>query len=93
MKEFEKEIVTKQTVTVYEITKEELEKIKEEERYEGRQDVIEYIKFCAKYFTFNLNLPGIGKFVGCLGNFIHGRSNTIDNIYNYSFYDFIKEKR
>lgn len=44
MKEFEREVISKQIV--YEITKEELEAIKRDAREKGRVDVAEYIGFC-----------------------------------------------
>lgn len=93
MKEFEKEIVTKQTVTVYEITKEELEKIKEEERFKGRLDIIEYIRFSIKNFYLELNIAGTTEACCNIIDFINEKTNTIKNVYGYSFQDFLKKER
>lgn len=91
MKEFEKEVVTKKIV--YEITKEELDEIKKTERYKGRQDVIEYLSFTIKKYALVFNLSGQLNWLKEAIDFLYGRTNSIDNIYGYSFKDFIKEER
>ena len=91
MKEFEKEITTKHVV--YEITKEELDKIKREERYKGRMDIIEYIRFSIKNFYLELNYKGTIEACCNVLDFINDETNTIKNVYGYSFQDFIKKER
>ena len=91
MKEIKKEITTEQTV--YEITKEELESIKREERTNGRYDVIGYIGFSMKNYRYEINLAGIGKFIDELVDFLSDRTMTIQNIYGYSFRDYINKYR
>lgn len=91
MKEFEKEITTKQIV--YEITKEELDEIKRVERNNGRYDVIEYLSFTINKYALAFNLYGQLNWLREAINFLYGRTNSIDNIYGYSFKDFIRERR
>lgn len=91
MKEIKREVTTEQVV--YEITKEELEKIKIEERNKGRYDIIAYIGFSLKNFQYKLNFGGASEFISDLADFISDRSNTIRNSYKYSFWDFIKQYR
>lgn len=91
MKEFEKEIVAKHTV--YEITKEELDEIKRTERHKGRQDVIEYLSFTIKKYTLVFNLSGQLNWIKEAIDFLYGRTNSIGNMYRYSFKDFVKEER
>lgn len=91
MKEFEKEIITKQIV--YEITKEELDKIKREERNNGRYDVIEYLSFTINKYALVFNLSGQLNWLKEAIDFLYGRTNIINNKYGYSFKDFVKEER
>lgn len=88
MKEFKKNIVTEHVV--YEITKEELEKIKEEERRKGRQDVIEYLNLTIQKYVRVFNLSGQLNWLREAIDFLYGRTNSIDNLHGYSFQDFIK---
>ena len=88
MKEFKKNIVTEHVV--YEITKEELEKIKEEERRKGRQDVIEYLNLTIQEYVRVFNLSGQLNWLRETIDFLYGRTNSINNLYGYSFQDFIK---
>ena len=88
MKEIKKEIVKEQII--YEITKEELDKIKKDERNKGRDEMISYVGFCLSNFSYELNLYGISEFISQLCTFIKGKSIGIDNAYEYSFYDYLK---
>ena len=88
MKEFIRK--TENTEIVYEITKEELEMTKKLEREKGRQDVIGYLAFSLKNYRYELNLKGLNNLVHNLVDFLSGKTNTIENLYGYSFYDYIK---
>ena len=91
MKEIRKEITQEQIV--YEITKEELNKIKREARNEGRQDVLEYIRFAIRRYRLKMNFGGITEFFSELVDFVCQESHTIRNTANYSFWDYINNFR
>ena len=91
MKEIKREVTKKQIV--YEITKEELNKIKQEARNEGRQDVLEYIRFAIKRYRLKMNFRGITEFFYELVDFVCQESHTIRNTANYSFWDYINNFR
>ena len=91
MKEIKREVTTEQVV--YEITKEELDSIKREERNKGRDDVLGYIGFSIKNYRYEITIAGIKNFVKELVDFLSDRTNTIQNIYGYSFWDYIKKYR
>lgn len=91
MKEIKKEVTTEQVI--YEISKEELESIKREERNKGRYDILGYIGFALKNYHCKLNLYGLSELVGDLVNFMSDKTNTIQNVYGYSFWDYMKKYR
>lgn len=90
MTEIKREVVKEQII--YEITKEELEQLKRDERTKGRQEVCDYIDFCLRNFRYEINVGGLCKFIPQLCDFIRGSSAGIENTYNYSFSDYIKSK-
>lgn len=91
MKEIKKEVTTEQIV--YEISKEELEFIKREERAKGRYDIIEYLCFTMKYYLYEINIAGATNFIKELCDFLLDKTNTIQNTYRYSFGDYLKKYR
>lgn len=91
MKEIKKEITTEQVV--YEISKEELESIKREERNKGRYDIIYYIAFALKNYLYEINIAGMRNIIDDLIDFVLDRTNTISNTYGYSFRDYVKKYR
>lgn len=91
MVEIVKEVTQKQVV--YEITKEELEAIKREERNKGRNDIAEYIGFSIRNFYLKWNVGGALEFITCLVDFINKDTSMIENTYDYSFEDFVNEYR
>lgn len=88
MTEIKREVVKEQII--YEITKEELDKIKKDERNKGRAEMISYIGFCLSNFPYKLNLGGVSEFISQLCDFIKGTTIGIENTYNYSFSDYIR---
>lgn len=91
MKEFEKEITQKQVM--YEISKEELESIRREERNKGRDDILGYIGFSMKNYRYETTIAGIVNLVREVVDFVSNRTNTIQNVYGYSFSDYINKYR
>lgn len=91
MKEIKKDGDQKQTV--YEVTKEDLDKIHREARNEGRQDVIEYIRFAIRRYHLKMNFGGVIEFFSELIDFVSQKSHTIKNTSNYSFWDYINNFR
>lgn len=91
MKEIKKEIITEQVI--YEISKEELESIKRDERNNGRYDIIGYIGFALKNYRYELNLGGLSELVSDLCDFVTDKTNTIQNTYGYSFFEWLKRYR
>lgn len=89
MKEITKTEVKESITTIYEITKEELEQIKCEERRKGRNEIIDYLAFALKNYHYKLNLAGIKNLMEDITDFLSRRSNTIRNTYGYSFKDYI----
>ena len=87
MKEIKREITKEQVV--YEITKEELEAIKIEERNKGRVDVLDYFIFSIKNYKYKINLKGMQNLIENIVDFLNNKTNTIENIYGYSFHDYI----
>jgi hypothetical protein len=90
MTEIKREVVKEQII--YEITKEELEQLKRDERIKGRHEVCDYIDFCLRNFRFELNVGGLCRLIPQLCDFIRGTSVGIENTYNYSFKDYIQLK-
>ena len=88
MTEIKREVVKEQII--YEITKEELEQLKRDERNKGRDEMISYIGFCLSNFSYDLNLYGTSEFISQLCDFIKGTTIGIENTYNYSFRDYIR---
>ena len=91
MKEIKKEITTEQIV--YEVTKEELEKIKRDERNKGIYDIIGYLRFSIKNYRYKLNLGGMQSLLGNIIDFISDNTNNIENTYGYSFNEYIRKYR
>lgn len=88
MKEIKKEITTEQVV--YEISKEELERIKREERNKGRDDMAGYLCFAIKNYYLEFNLAGICEIFADLSAFFNKDTVTIKNVYGYSFRDYVE---
>lgn len=88
MIEIKREVVKEQII--YKITKEELERLKSDERTKGRAEMISYIGFCLSNFSYDLNLYGTSEFISQLCDFIKGTTIGIENTYNYSFRDYVK---
>ena len=91
MKEFTRTIETEEVV--YEITKEELLKIKREERVKGRMDIVEYVSFAFDNFYLVLNFHGKMEFMKQMFHFIVNDAPGIENINKLSFQDYIKKYR
>lgn len=91
MQIIEKEITKNQIV--YELTQEELNNIKREERNKGRHDVIGYLIFVLKHYRYELNIAGMRYFIFDLVDFLTGKTNTIQNICQYSFNDYLDDYR
>ena len=87
MKEIKREITKEQIV--YEITKEELEAIKMKERNEGRVDVLNYFTFSITNYKYEMNLRGMQNLIENIVDFLSNKTNAIENIYGYSFHDYI----
>ena len=87
MKEIKREVVTQQTI--YEVTKGELDKIKQEARLEGRKDILEYIIFAVKHYYLTMNIAGMCECYHDIVKFVAGDSDRIKNTANYSFLDYI----
>jgi len=88
MRKIEKSITTKQII--YELTKEELESIKAEERKKGQFDVISYIGFCWNNFIWKKNIAGVHEFVDSLLDFLNGYSG-IKNTQNIDFSEYVSK--
>ena len=91
MKEAKKSIPVGEIV--YEITEEELEKIKRREREEGRIDIANYLIFSIKHYSYKLNLAGVTELIGDIIDFITNRTDCIGNIYGYSFHEYVRKYR
>lgn len=87
MKEIKKEVIKEQIM--YEITKEELETIKREERIKGRNDIISYFIFSIQNYYYQLNIRGMQLLIENIINFLSRETNTIQNAYGYSFRDYM----
>ena len=91
MKEFTRTVEKEQIV--YEITKEELDKIKREERVKGRYDIVEYARFAWNNYYLQLNTGCKIRFVKDLFDFVVNEDDSIKNIYNLSFHEYVKKYR
>ena len=88
MKEVKKEIITEQVI--YEITKEELEEIKREERDKGRYDVADYLAFSIKNYRYELNLKGVTNLISDIIDFITYKTDIVENVYECSFDEYVR---
>ena len=84
MKEIKRNVT--ELKTLYEISEDELIKIKRKERAKGRQDVAEYI-------DYEMNIRGMMGFIERLIKFCRLEINNIDNYYKYNLSDFVKKYR
>ena len=91
MKEIKKEITTEKVV--YEITKEELEKIKRDERSKGRYDVIDYLGFSLGNYRYKINFAGMRSLIENIVDFILDNTNNIENTYGYNFNEYVRKYR
>lgn len=91
VKEFTRTVEKEQTV--YEITKEELDEIKRKARNNGRYDIIEYVIFAWNNYYLQLNVGGKHQFLIDMFNCIVNEEDTIKNIHNLSFKDYVKKYR
>ncbi len=77
----------------YEISEDELNEIRREERAKGRQDVAEYIDFAYCNYIYKMNIGGAIGFIERVIKFCRFEINNIDNHYKYNFFDFVKKYR
>lgn len=84
--------VTEEKIII-ELTKEEFEKIKQEQRKLGRDDVAGYIAFSLKNYKLKMNLGGIFEFVHNLIDFLNKDTKYIPNTFEYTFSDYLNEYR
>lgn len=91
MKKYEKQITVSEEF--YEISKEELEKIKKAERVRGRAELADYILFCYSNYTFKMNVGGVLEFFKELLAFLFRDKNGISNKRNIDFFDYAEERK
>lgn len=91
MKEIKRNVT--ELKTLYEISEDELIKIKRKERAKGRQDVAEYIDFAFCNYIYEMNIRGMMGFIERLIKFCRLEINNIDNYYKYNLSDFVKKYR
>lgn len=89
MKKYKKETVISEEF--YEISKEELEKIKKQERARGRSELAEYILFCYSNYILKMNLGGLLEFLKEILGFLNREKDGISNKYEISFFEYIKK--
>lgn len=90
MKKYEKQITVSEEF--YEISKEELEKIKKAERVRGRVELADYILFCYSNYIFKINVGGVFEFLKEVLDFLARKKDKISNKYEIGFFDYAKEK-
>ena len=90
MKEIIKTVTAEQTV--YEITKEELDKIKKIERTKGREDIVEYLRFVLLNYYLKINIGAACQIVEDICDFIK-YGHSIKNTRNISFDEFVGRYR
>ena len=90
MKKYEKQITVSEEF--YEISKEELEKIKKAERVRGRTELADYILFCYSNYIFKINVGGVFEFLKEVLDFLARKKDEISNKYEIGFFDYAKEK-
>lgn len=84
-----KEKESLKTIVFYELSEDDLNLIKRNERIKGRTEIINYIKFSLKYYPFKLNIAGTFNFINDLIAFLSNKNSFIQNVYKLSFNDFI----
>lgn len=89
----EKEVNITTTQKVYELTKDEMDLMKESSYREGVYDANHYILYCVCNTKYKMNLWWIKHFLSELNNFVSGRSNMIENTKNITFQQYIDGKR
>lgn len=90
MKKYEKQITVSEEF--YEISKEELEKIKKAERVRGRAELADYILFCYSNYIFKINVGGVFEFLKEVLDFLARKKDEISNKYEINFFDYAKAK-
>ena len=90
MKKYEKQITVSKEF--YEISKEELEKIKKAERVRGRAELADYILFCYSNYIFKINVGGVFEFLKEVLDFLTRKKDEISNKYEIDFFDYAKER-
>lgn len=81
------------TQMVYELTKEELDDIKQKSYNEGLNDLSNYIMYCIRNSNYVFNYGYAMKTIGRLFDFFTGKTNMIENQKNITFQQFINGKR
>ena len=89
----EKVIEVTEKKTIIELTKDELEEIKQEQRKLGRDDIAGYIAFSLKNYKLKMNLGGVFEFVHSLIDFLNKDTEYISNTFEYTFSDYLNEYR
>lgn len=93
MKEIKREVVTEEVIA-YELTKEELDKIKQEERNRGRaggiDDIRRYFWFCKENSAYVFNYGYAMRFLKDVLLFLDGQQDYVENKYGYSFKEYLK---
>lgn len=90
MKKYEKQITVSEEF--YEISKEELEKMKKSERARGRSELANYILFCFSNYIFKTNIGGLLEFLKELLSFLDRKEDKISNICEINFFDYVKKE-
>lgn len=72
---------------------EELENVKQEERQKGRDDIVDYIRFCRDNYIYKLNTWGCVEFLAEVRRFVLGDQTEINNSQKLTFQDYIKIHR
>ena len=78
---------------IYELTESEYEKLLNKARNYGAQKTKEYIGFCWNNYYWKKNIKGMTNFIRDLIYFLEDRSDSINNVYSLSFWDWLKRNK
>lgn len=88
-----KEVEVTKKEKIYELTESEYKELLNKARNYGAQKTKEYIGFCWNNYYWEKNIGGAISFINDLIRFLEYQSDSINNNYGLSFWNWLKENK
>ena len=88
-----KEVEVTKKEKIYQLTESQYEELIVKEREYGSLKIKDYIIFCYNNFICEKNVYGILSFACDLMNFVTDKNDYTRNLYELSFWDWLKQNR